>query len=135
MTNVTGQSGAKIKILVVEDDFLVGMDIEHALVSGGFEIIGPARSAQEAIDLAQSAAPALAIMDIRIEGARDGVDAAIELRSRFGLRVIFASAHGDGETRRRAAAAQPLGWIEKPYSHFGLLAAVRAALTLLPGSD
>ena len=128
MTTETNQDPGKIKILVVEDDFLVALDIEHALISAGFEMVGPARTAEETIAFAELRRPALAIMDIRLEGARDGVDAAIELRSRLGMRIIFASAHGDEETKRRAAPAEPLGWVQKPYSHYELLGAVRAAL-------
>ncbi len=65
--------------------------------------------------LAAAGAPALALMDIRLLGKRDGIDAAIELFQVHGIRSVFASAHSDEHARRRAAPAQPLGWIAKPY--------------------
>jgi two-component system, response regulator PdtaR len=70
----------------------------------------------------------LAIVDVRLAGHRDGVEAAIELFRGHGIRSIFATAHADPETRRRAQAAAPLGWLAKPYSPERLLPLIRAAL-------
>jgi DNA-binding NarL/FixJ family response regulator len=112
-------------ILVVEDDFLVAMQIETALTEAGFALTGTAASGEEAIDMATSIRPALVLMDIRLAGKMDGVDAALALFRKHGIRCIFATAHHDPEVRRRAAPAEPLGWLQKPYTMPGLLAAVR----------
>jgi DNA-binding NarL/FixJ family response regulator len=113
------------RVLIVEDDFLIAMELEHRLLDGGIEVVGTAMTAGEAISLAASGKPDLAIMDIRLAGRRDGVDAAIELFSTLGIRSIFASAHADNETRKRAAPASPIGWLQKPYSADDLLRLVR----------
>jgi DNA-binding NarL/FixJ family response regulator len=103
-------------ILIVEDDFLIAFDLETALVDSGFTVVGIAATAEEALALATSHAPSLVLMDIRLAGKRDGIDAALELFRVHGIRCVFASAHSDDDARRRAAPARPLGWVEKPYS-------------------
>lgn len=104
------------RLLVVEDDFLVAMDIEDRLTEAGFVVVGVAKSAAEAIDLVTRDQPEIAIMDIRILGPLDGVDTAIELRTRFDIPCVFATAHVDEATIERAAPARPLGWVAKPYA-------------------
>jgi two-component system, response regulator PdtaR len=115
-------------ILVVEDDYLVASDIESALLEAGFEVAGIATSAEEAVKLAASQHPILAVMDIRLAGRRDGVDVALELFAQHGIRCVFATAHYDQHVRARAAPAHPLGWVQKPYSMSVLIMHVRQAL-------
>jgi DNA-binding NarL/FixJ family response regulator len=116
------------RILLVEDDFLVSMEMETGLEEAGYEVVGIAATAEEAVSLAAQRPPALVVMDIRLAGERDGVDAALEIFRTLGIRSIFASAHGDAQTRARAEAAQPLGWVAKPYRVETLLKAVEEAL-------
>ncbi len=118
-------------ILIVEDDFLVSLEIEAALAEAGFEIAGVAVSAEEAIELALEKVPILVIMDIRLAGKRDGVDAALELFRKQGIRCIFATAYHDPATRGRAEPAAPLAWLPKPYTMLSLVAAVRRGLAEL----
>jgi DNA-binding NarL/FixJ family response regulator len=116
------------KILVVEDDFLVATEMEVALQIAGFVVTGVAASADEAIALARSTSPDLAIVDIRLYGPRDGVDAALVMFRDHAIRCIFATAHADAAVRNRAAPAAPLGWLQKPYSMPLLIDTVRQAL-------
>lgn len=115
-------------ILLVEDDFLVSMEMETGLEEAGFEVAGIAATAEDAVALAAERRPALVVMDIRLASDRDGVDAALEIYRTLGIRSIFASAHGDARTRARAEPAQPLGWVAKPYRVETLVKAVREAL-------
>lgn len=117
-----------VRILIVEDDYFVATDLEHKLTEAGFEVVGVAVTAEEAIQLAAEAKPALAVMDIRLAGKRDGIDAAVELLGKHQVRSIFATAHCDAETRVRAQKAQPLGWLTKPYSAELVLATIREVL-------
>jgi DNA-binding NarL/FixJ family response regulator len=117
------------RILVVEDDYLVAMQIEAALAEAGLETAGIAATAEEAIELAGSQRPALAVMDIRLSGKRDGIDAAVELFREHGVRCVFATAHNDRDTRVRAEPAFPLGWLQKPYTMASLVETVRQALS------
>ncbi|MBY5828420.1 response regulator (plasmid) [Rhizobium ruizarguesonis] len=81
------------------------------------------------MSIAASGRPALAIMDIRLAGHTDGSQAAIELNATLGVRSIFASAHADPETRKRAAAASPIGWLQKPYPADALINLIRQHLS------
>jgi DNA-binding NarL/FixJ family response regulator len=118
----------KRKILIVEDDHLVALDLETALLEAGFAVTGIAGSAEEAVALARAERPDLVLMDIRLAGRRDGVDAALDLYREEGIRCLFATAHSDSDMRRRANDAKPLGWLAKPYQPQALVRAVKAAL-------
>ncbi|KRR22260.1 regulator [Bradyrhizobium retamae] len=120
-----------LRILVVEDDFLIAMQSEVALTAAGFEVVGPATTAEEAVALAREAQPTLAVMDIRLASTRDGIDAARQLYQDFAIRCIFATAHDDVHTRRRAEPYAPLGWLPKPYTMASLVSVVDGALAQL----
>ena len=117
-----------VRILVVEDDFLVAMQMESALTEAGFDVAGVASTSEDAVELALSERPRLAVMDIRLAGARDGIDTALQLFAEQGIRCIFATAHHDEHARRRAAPAVPLGWLHKPYTMESLVGLVRNAI-------
>jgi two-component system, response regulator PdtaR len=123
----SGRARESRRVLVVEDDYLVGLTICDLLSGSGYEVLGPAVSAEEAIGLALEERPHLVLMDIRLAGEMDGVDAAVAL-ARAGIRSLFVSAHSDPTTRSRGQEASPLGWVEKPFSDAQLLEAVAAAL-------
>lgn len=116
------------RILVVEDDYFVALELEQVLREAGYAVVGIAVTAEEALTLARRHRPQLAVMDIRLAGRRDGIAAACALRAELGVPSVFASAHGDPETRRRAERARPLGWLLKPYAPEAALALVAAAL-------
>jgi two-component system, response regulator PdtaR len=122
-----------MSILIVEDDYLVAVQMEAALMEAGLESVGIATTAEEAIELAASQHPALAVIDIRLASARDGIDAAIVLLREHGIRCIFATAHQDVHTQSRAALASPLGWLQKPYSMESLVQIVQQTLKGLTG--
>lgn len=121
------------RILLVEDDFLVAMVMERDLLDCGFEVAGTARCADAAVALARGTRPDLIVMDIRLMGSRDGVDAALQILNETGIRCVFATANADPHTRTRAASAQPLAWLQKPYGRESLLATLNAALGGLQG--
>jgi DNA-binding NarL/FixJ family response regulator len=116
------------KILIVEDNLILALEVEDTLQGAGFEVVGVAATADQAVRLAALHRPALAVMDIRLPGARDGIEAAIELRETYGIRSVFASAHSAPDMRERASAARPAGWMTKPYSMPALVALIRDAL-------
>jgi two-component system, response regulator PdtaR len=120
-----------VRILIVEDDFLAASEIEAVLTEAGYQIAGIANRAEEAVRLAKSQLPDLAIMDIRLIGRADGVDAALEIFRETGIRCIFATAHHDARMRSRAQSAAPLGWLPKPYAPHALIATVAQALAEL----
>ena len=117
-----------VRILIVEDDFIAAIDMEAVLTEAGYQVAGIADRADEAVRLAKSESPTLAIMDIRLIGKADGVDAALEIFRETGIRCIFATAHHDARMRSRAEPAAPLGWLPKPYGAHALVAMVEHAV-------
>ncbi len=118
-------------VLIVEDEWLVANEIEYELEKAGYEVVGIAISADEAVGLAGTHRPDLVLMDIRLRGGRDGIDAAIEIHCRYGLRCLFVSAHRDPATQELAAKIRPLGWVSKPFSGQQIVTAVKEAFRLL----
>jgi DNA-binding NarL/FixJ family response regulator len=116
------------RVLIVEDDFLVAGEVEYVLEEAGFDVIGPAATAEDAIRLAADTKPDLVIMDVRLAGPSDGIEAATQIYHELGIRSLFASAHSDGHTVARGKAANPLGWVAKPYSPASLLAEINELL-------
>jgi two-component system, response regulator PdtaR len=130
----TGQTTAEkighgTAVLIVEDDFLIAMQTEIALADAGFAVVGVATTADEALALARAHKPGLVIMDIRLVGQRDGIDAAGDLFRELGLRCVFATAHDDQRTRARAEPFAPLGWLTKPYTMASLIIMLREAIS------
>ena len=103
-----------LRVLVVEDEFFISLDTKALLQSMGHTVVAIAVSADQAVRLAGQEKPDVVLMDIRLAGTRDGIDAAEEIRSRFGISSIFVTANSDPQTRRRAQAVQPLDFLEKP---------------------
>jgi CheY-like chemotaxis protein len=122
---------ARGRVLVVEDEFLIASAVESDLNDGGFEVVAVANTANGAVALARETRPDLIIMDIRLVGGRDGVDAALEIFGETGIRCVFATAHADAQCKARAVAASPLGWLQKPYGREALLGAVEHAMETL----
>jgi len=104
-----------MRILIVEDEALVASYIGEVLGESGFRIAGIAASAQEALSLAAETHPSLALVDIRLTGAIDGVELACQLRQRYDLPTIFLSGLIDEAIIERARAAEPLGFLAKPF--------------------
>jgi two-component system, response regulator PdtaR len=119
------------RILVVEDQYFVAIDSELNLRNAGYEVVELATTAKEAVDLAEREHPDLVLMDIRLASSTDGVDAAIVIYERLGVRSIFCSGHADAKVREAAQRARPLGWLDKPYSAGALIEAVQQALAEL----
>jgi len=109
-------SSIRQKILIVDDELWAALDMEWVVQTLGHEVVGPAATAEKAIELAGRVRPNLVLMDIRLANDSDGVAAAIEIRERFDIPSLFVSAHGDPIMRSRAAGANPVGFIEKPFS-------------------
>ena len=103
-----------LRILIVEDEFFIALDVEEQAKSLGHTVVGIATTADEAIQMAGERRPDIALMDIRLSGATDGIAAALAIRSQYGIESIFVTANTDPHTLLRAKAIKPLGVLEKP---------------------
>ena len=116
-----------LRVLVVEDDAIIGMDIEHRVKKLGYEVCGVADTAEEALEIASQKHPDSALMDIRLRGEVDGIEAARMLRDTYAVPVIFITAYSDMKMRSRALDMNPLGYIVKPLREVELKNTLEAA--------
>jgi len=103
-----------LRVLIVEDEFFISLHTKGLLQALGHVVVAVAVSADQAVSLAGREKPDVVLMDIRLAGSRDGIEAAEDIRSRFGIGSIFVTANTDPHTRQRAEAIRPLGILEKP---------------------
>ena len=120
-------SGRALRVMLVEDEVIVAWDIAETVKRLGYTIVGTADTAEQAIRLAETVAPDLILMDIRLNGAPDGIEAARVIRERTGLGVIYLTAHADLATMERAAATAPVGYVFKPFTEEVLRTALARA--------
>jgi CheY-like chemotaxis protein len=118
----------KAEILVVEDETIIAKDIQMCLESLGYFVPHTVSSGEEAISLVEQNKPDLVLMDIMLEGEMNGIEAAVKLRSRFDVPVVFLTAYADSKTLSSAKEAQPLGYISKPFNDTDIRVAVEMAL-------
>jgi CheY-like chemotaxis protein len=119
-----------ISILIVEDEALIASYIGEVLAESGFRVAGIAASGHEALSLAAETGPDLALVDIRLTGPIDGIELACQLREKFAVPAIFLSGLLDTETTERARAANPLGFLAKPFLPSQVFNAIQRALDL-----
>lgn len=112
---------AQKRILIVEDEAAIAMLLEMLLLSVGYEVCGKVMSGLEAIDAAKGLSPDLIMMDIKIKGDMDGIDAAKVITSASEVPVIFLSAYSDKETKKKADAIDHFGFFKKPFKKDVLL--------------
>ena len=107
---------ANVNILIVEDERITAEDMKKALNSVGFNVPAIVSSGEEAIKAAEELNVDLVIMDIRLEGEMDGIQAAEKIRSKLGIPIIYLTAYSDEKTVQRAKITEPSGFILKqPY--------------------
>ena len=116
------------RILVVEDQVVVARDIKARLAALGYEPVGDATSATEALALAEELRPDLVLMDVRLQAATDGITAARQIRDRWQLPVVFLTAYAENATLEQAKLAEPYGYIIKPFEDRELHTVIEMAL-------
>ena len=111
-----------VRILVVEDEPLQALDVADAVEEAGHVVVGTAATCDQALKMAESETPDLAITDLRLaEDDRDGIDVALILRRKFDIPSVFLSANQPPDDDDRLKAAEPLGWLRKPIARSALL--------------
>ena len=118
----------KGKVLIVEDEPIVALDLKQEVENLGCEVVGVAESAEEALAATDTHRPDLVLMDIRIVGSLDGIQTARVLRNWYQVPSIFLTSYSDERTIARAAREMPYGYLTKPFQSAELKAALRVAL-------
>ncbi len=114
-----------LRVLIVEDEPLIAMDLQDILEDAGHTVVGIAPATQQALELAAGAVPFdVAILDIDLAGSDDGIETAHKLRGEHGIDALFVSARRDEEERARNLGWKPIGFIAKPFMEAQILAAL-----------
>jgi DNA-binding NarL/FixJ family response regulator len=108
------------KILLVEDYIIQSMGLWNLLEFWGYEMCEQVTSGEEAIVRAEQEKPDIVLMDINLDGDLNGIDAARQIMSCFGIPVIFTTSYSDDKTMEIAEAAEPAGYFVKPLDLYKL---------------
>ncbi|MCI5146628.1 MAG: hybrid sensor histidine kinase/response regulator, partial [Candidatus Electrothrix sp. AR3] len=118
----------KITILVVEDEAIIGMEIQTRLIKCGYDVPLVVDTGLKAIRKAGEMQPNLILMDISLKGEMDGIEAAENIRKQYATPVVFLTANTDEKTFKRAKSSAPFGYIQKPFQENALLTTIEIAL-------
>lgn len=116
------------KVLVVEDEGVVALDMIQELESAGYSVVGHVTKGEEAVAQAATLKPDIILMDINIQGDFDGITAAEKINQGVGTPIIFVTAHADELTLQRAKLTRPFGYIIKPFEPNELRANIEITL-------
>jgi len=116
------------RILIVEDEAVTAMAIRKHLTNLGYSVCGIAQTAELAIRKAMEEMPDLILMDIKLAGRRTGIDAAVEIKARSEIPVIYLTAFSNDDFIREAKKTEPYGYILKPVREQELKTAIEVAL-------
>jgi two-component system, cell cycle sensor histidine kinase and response regulator CckA len=119
---------SKAKILIVEDEAIVAKDLSQKLERLGYHIAGVTGRGSEAVEFAREHRPDLVLMDIRLQGAMDGVEAVETIHRDYAVPIIYLTAHSDPATLERAKVTEPFGYLLKPFDELQLGTHIQMAL-------
>ncbi|MEH0196492.1 response regulator [Caulobacter sp. CCNWLY153] len=120
------------RILIVDDEFIIAQTLSIYVEDLGLAVCGMAASAEEAVAIAVDQRPFIVLMDMRLQGERDGVDASREIHERVGSKVIFITGSREPATLTRIEGDHPAAVLFKPVSEGELIAVIRKLLDEAP---
>lgn len=115
-----------MRILIAEDETIIRLDLRDLLERAGFEVVAEARDGEEAVELARSTAPELALLDVKMPKL-DGIEAARRILDERQIPIVMVTAYGEDELVARAVEAGVFGYLVKPFRESDLLPAIRTA--------
>src|ERR671936_1218918 len=115
-----------MRVLVAEDETIIRLDLRDLLERSGFEVCAEARDGEEAVALARSEQPDVAIMDVKMPKL-DGIEAARRILDERPIPIVMLTAYGQDDLVQRAAEAGVFGYLVKPFREHDLLPAIHAA--------
>lgn len=118
----------RVTVLIVEDDKDVAYILTHTINRLGFSVVGAEESGENAVKAAKELHPEIILMDIKLAGKMDGIDAAEYIRKNLKIPVIFITALTDDKTLERVAHSAPYGFIVKPFRDDELRSVIDIAL-------
>ena len=115
-----------MRILSAEDETIIRLDLRELLERAGFEVVAEARDGEEAVELARSAEPDLALLDVKMPRL-DGIEAARRILDERAIPIVIVTAYGEEELVSRAVEAGVFGYLVKPFRESDLLPAIATA--------
>jgi CheY-like chemotaxis protein len=122
-------STAKAKIMVVEDESIIALDLQIGLEEAGYTVISVVSSGEEAINRCADLEPDLLLMDIHLKGSLDGIETARHIQRGQDIPILFLSASIDDLTLKRAQGIHAAGYIAKPFDAQSISRNIAAVLT------
>lgn len=116
------------RVFLVEDEPIIASGIERKILQLGYEVAGTVATGEAAIKAIDAEPPDLVLMDIKLEGRLDGIEAAAEIKKRHDVPVIFLTAYADEATLDRATQQDPFGYIVKPFTDRELFGAIEVSM-------
>lgn len=116
------------KILIVEDEAIVAIEIQDKLKEIGYAVATIAHKGEEALQKVKESIPDLVLMDINLGEGIDGIETAKKIHSNFDIPVIYLTAYSDNETLQKAKITKPYGYITKPFNERELHIVIEIAL-------
>lgn len=123
-----GKGHSKKRILIVEDQLIIALDLELILVNLGYEVAGIVNTGEESIEFVKNNRPDLVLMDIMLSGDIDGISAAEVIHKTLDVPIIYLTAHSDEKSLERAHVTGPYGYIVKPIQERELYTSIEIAL-------
>ncbi|MEG6505396.1 response regulator [Nitratidesulfovibrio sp. 1201_IL3209] len=115
-------------VVIVDDEQIVALDIRRTLERLGYAVPAMAADGEEAVRVAGELRPDLVLMDIRLRGTMDGIEAAGRISTQYGVPVVFLTAFSDAATLERAKSCGPFGFLVKPFEERELHSTIEVAL-------
>ncbi len=116
------------RILIAEDEAIVAMDLEKILLGLGYQVVERVSRGEDAVRAAAETIPNLVLMDIKLEGDLDGIDAAEKIKANLDIPLVYITSYATNELLDRAKATSPFGYLLKPFSEQQLRSVIEIAL-------
>src|SRR5450432_1589638 len=124
-----------IKILVVEDEMIIGAKISMQLTSLGYEVTGILPRGEEAIIHVEENKPDIVLLDIHLKGKLNGIETALQIQKLADIPIIYLTANSDEATFNRAKASRPYAFISKPYKQLDLQRAIELTISRMAENE
>jgi len=116
------------QVMIVEDEALVGIDIQDNLINYGYNVVGISNTGESALENAAKTRPEVILMDIQLKGKMNGIDAAKQIKQFLDIPIIYLTAYADDKTLSKALEASPSGYLLKPFVPNELHTTIQTAL-------
>jgi DNA-binding LytR/AlgR family response regulator len=127
--------GTSVKILVVEDEMIIGAKISMQLTSLGYEVTGILPRGDEALLHIDQNRPDMVLLDINLKGQIDGIETAKQIHLKYNTPIIYITANSDEATFNRAKSTKPFAFIAKPFKQLDLQRAIELAISRMAEND